>query len=47
MSSALVRVLENLDTYKALAQKYRRRTFEAYNIDRLVRDLEAIYRSTA
>jgi len=47
MSRALVRVLENLDTYKSLAQKYRRSTFEAYNIDRLVRDLEAIYRAVA
>ena len=43
MYRAMVRALTNLDTYRALAQKYRRQTFEAYNIDRLVRDLEAVY----
>ncbi|MFC1888823.1 glycosyltransferase [Thermodesulfobacteriota bacterium] len=44
MGDAIINVLKNLDRYKEKARQCCRHTFERYNIDRLVRDIDSLYR---
>ena len=47
MGEAIIRVLKNLDHYKQRARQYCQTTFNRYNIDRLVKNIDSVYREIA
>lgn len=44
MGEAIITVLRDLDNFKKKAKQYCGKTFERYNVDRLIRDMDSLYR---